>query len=122
MLSKSHFETVIHTIVTTLLNSCNVIHFGVSGSLIAHLQFKMLLHDFYCVYVLILYMALPHHIANISYTLMYCFLLGQLLLSVPGTRRKLRGEQAFSIANPSFCNCLLLHIRQASTFIIFKSL
>ena len=38
ILSRQHFETVIHAFVTTRLDYCNALYVGVSGSSIARLQ------------------------------------------------------------------------------------
>ena len=38
ILSRQHFETVIHAFVTTWLDYCNALYVGVSGSSIARLQ------------------------------------------------------------------------------------
>lgn len=46
----------------------------------------------------------------------------QLLLSFPKTKRKLRGDCAFAIAALKICNDLLQHIRQASSWCVFKPL
>ena len=46
----------------------------------------------------------------------------QLLLNVPRTKSKLRGGRCFSVAAPTLWNDLPLHIRQASTLPVFKSL
>ncbi|XP_042352033.1 uncharacterized protein LOC121950173, partial [Plectropomus leopardus] len=46
----------------------------------------------------------------------------QLLLRVPKTRLKLRGDRAFSVAAPKLWNELPLHIRQASSLSDFKTL
>ena len=46
----------------------------------------------------------------------------QLLLTVPYTRLKLRGDRAFAAAAPKLWNELPLNIRQASSFPVFKSL
>lgn len=46
----------------------------------------------------------------------------QLLLTVPRTRLKLRGERAFAVAAPKLWNALPLHIRQVSSLFHFKSL
>lgn len=46
----------------------------------------------------------------------------QLLLRVPKTRRKLRGDRAFATAAPKLWNELPLHIRQSSSVATFKSL
>ena len=45
----------------------------------------------------------------------------QLLLAVPKTKLKLRGNRAFSVAAPKLWNELPLHIRQAPTILVFKS-
>ncbi|XP_032879310.1 uncharacterized protein LOC116974699, partial [Amblyraja radiata] len=45
----------------------------------------------------------------------------QLLLEVPRSKRKLRGDRAFSVAAPALWNTLPLHIRQAPSLSIFKS-
>ena len=45
----------------------------------------------------------------------------QMLLEVPRTRRKLRGDRAFSVAAPKLWNDLPLQIRQAPSLAIFKS-
>ena len=45
----------------------------------------------------------------------------QLLLEVPRSKRKLRGDRAFSVAAPNLWNNLPLHIRQASSLSIFKT-
>lgn len=44
------------------------------------------------------------------------------LLVVPKTKRKLRGDRAFSVAGPKLWNDLPLHIRQADSLPVFKSL
>lgn len=46
----------------------------------------------------------------------------QLLLSVPKTKRKLRGDRAFAVVAPELWNNLPLHIKQASSLSVFKSL
>uniref|UniRef100_A0A3Q3IT75 Reverse transcriptase domain-containing protein n=1 Tax=Monopterus albus TaxID=43700 RepID=A0A3Q3IT75_MONAL len=46
----------------------------------------------------------------------------QFLLSVPRTKRKLRGDRAFAVAGPKLWNDLPLSIRQASALSVFKSL
>ena len=46
----------------------------------------------------------------------------QLLLRVPKTKLKLRGDRAFSVAAPKLWNNLPLHIRQASSLSNFKTL
>ncbi|KAF3694391.1 hypothetical protein EXN66_Car010067 [Channa argus] len=45
----------------------------------------------------------------------------QLLLDVPKTRRKLRGDRAFAVAGPNLWNALALQVRQASSLSSFKS-
>ncbi|XP_055499399.1 uncharacterized protein LOC129701965 [Leucoraja erinacea] len=45
----------------------------------------------------------------------------QLLLEVPRSKRKLRGDRAFSVAAPALWNTLPLQIRQAPSLSIFKS-
>ena len=45
----------------------------------------------------------------------------QLLLEIPRTKRKLRGDRAFSVAAPTLWNELPLHVRQASSLSIFKT-
>ena len=45
----------------------------------------------------------------------------QLLLAVPKSRMKLRGDRAFTVAAPKLWNKLPLHVRQAPTLQIFKS-
>ncbi len=44
-----------------------------------------------------------------------------LLLEVPRSKRKLRGDRAFSVAAPRLWNELPIHIRQASSLSIFKT-
>jgi len=46
----------------------------------------------------------------------------QLLLNVPKTKRKLKGDRAFAVAAPKLWNDLPLNIRQASSLPVFKSL
>ena len=46
----------------------------------------------------------------------------QLLLSVPKTKRKLRGDRAFAVAAIRMWNDLPLHIRQTTSLSVFKSL
>ena len=48
---------------------------------------------------------------------------GQLIScsEVPRSKRKLRGDRAFSVAAPKLWNDLPLHIRQASSLSIFKT-
>ena len=45
----------------------------------------------------------------------------QLLLEVPRTRQKTRGDRAFAVAAPRLWNCLPLHIRAAQSLNDFKS-
>ncbi len=45
----------------------------------------------------------------------------QLLLEVPRSKRKLRGDKAFSVAAPKLWNGLPLHIRQAPSLSVFKT-
>uniref|UniRef100_A0A669CTZ7 Reverse transcriptase domain-containing protein n=1 Tax=Oreochromis niloticus TaxID=8128 RepID=A0A669CTZ7_ORENI len=45
----------------------------------------------------------------------------QLLLSVPKSRLKLRGDRAFSIVAPKLWNNLPLHIRRSTSVLVFKS-
>ncbi len=45
----------------------------------------------------------------------------QLLLNVPKTKCKLRGERAFAVAAPKLWNDLPLPIRQASSLSLFQS-
>ena len=46
----------------------------------------------------------------------------QLLLKVPKTKRKLRGDRAFAVAAPKLWNGLPQNIKQASSLPVFKSL
>uniref|UniRef100_A0A3P9D180 Uncharacterized protein n=1 Tax=Maylandia zebra TaxID=106582 RepID=A0A3P9D180_9CICH len=46
----------------------------------------------------------------------------QLLLKIPRTGRKLRGDRAFAVAAPKLWNELPLEIRQATSLSVFKSL
>uniref|UniRef100_G3PK59 Uncharacterized protein n=1 Tax=Gasterosteus aculeatus TaxID=69293 RepID=G3PK59_GASAC len=46
----------------------------------------------------------------------------QMLLDVPGSRLKTRGDQAFSVAAPNLWNSLPIHVRTARTIATFKSL
>ena len=46
----------------------------------------------------------------------------QLLLAIPQTRLKCRGERAFAVAAPKLWNALPLHIRQAPSLSLFKTL
>lgn len=46
----------------------------------------------------------------------------QLLLEVPRSRLKTRGDRAFAVAVPKLWNCLPLHIRAAESVGSFKSL
>lgn len=45
----------------------------------------------------------------------------ELLLEVPGSKRKLRGDRAFSMAAPNLWNNLPLHISEAPSLSIFKT-
>lgn len=45
----------------------------------------------------------------------------QLLLAVPKSRLKLRGNRVFSVAAPKLWNELPLHVRHAPTLQVFKS-
>lgn len=45
----------------------------------------------------------------------------QLLLVVPKTKHKLRGDRAFSVLGPKLWNELPLYIRQAESLLVFKS-
>jgi len=45
----------------------------------------------------------------------------QLLLTVPYSKKKTRGDRAFSVAAPKLWNNLPANIRQAQTIEIFKS-
>lgn len=46
----------------------------------------------------------------------------QLLLTVPKTKRKLRGDRAFAVSAPKLWNDLPLHVKQASSLSVFKTL
>lgn len=46
----------------------------------------------------------------------------QMLLDVPGSRLKTRGDRAFSVAAPNLWNSLPIHVRTARTIATFKSL
>ena len=46
----------------------------------------------------------------------------QLLLSVPKSKRMLRGDCAFAVSAPKLWNDLPLHVKQASSLSVFKSL
>ncbi|XP_042341014.1 uncharacterized protein LOC121942011 [Plectropomus leopardus] len=155
ILSRQHFETVIHAFVTTRLDYCNALYVGVSGSSVARLQmvqnaaarlltgtrkhehispilaslhwlpihfrisFKILLFTFKSLNGLA-----PPYLSELlqPYTpLRSLRSADQLLLSVPKTKRKLRGDRAFAVAAPKLWNDLPLHIRQASSLSVFKS-
>lgn len=156
VLSRQHFETVIHAFVSTRLDYCNALYIGVSASYISHLQrvqnaaarlltgarkfehispvlaslhwlpisfrihFKILLFAFKALHGLA-----PSYLSELlqPYT-PTCSLRSadQLLLNVPRTGRKLRGDRAFAVAAPKLWNELPLEIRQASSLSVFKSL
>lgn len=155
-LARQQFETVIHAFVTTRLDYCNALYFGVSHSSIARLQlvqnaaarlltgtrkfehitpilsslhwlpvhfrihFKLLLFVFKC-----LNGAAPLYLSELLCPYNPARSLrsaDQLLLSVPRTSRKLRGDRAFAVAAPKLWNELPFHIRQASSIPVFKSL
>ena len=142
--SRHHFETVIHTFVTTRPDYCNATYVGVSGSSITRLQmvqnaatrlltgtckyehispilaslhwlpvqfwihFEILLFAFKSLNGLappylseLLHPHIPTHSLRSDY---------QLLLSVPKSKRKLRGDHAFAVSAPKFrmiCLCTL---------------
>uniref|UniRef100_A0A3B3BYA6 Reverse transcriptase domain-containing protein n=1 Tax=Oryzias melastigma TaxID=30732 RepID=A0A3B3BYA6_ORYME len=155
-LSKRNFETVIHAFITSRLDYCNSLYFGVSQSSLSRLQlvqnaaarvlvgarkrdhitpilatlhwlpvnfrihFKILLFVFKS-----LNNCAPPYLSELlcPYTPTRSLRSAdQLLLEVPRSKRKLRGERAFSICTPKLWNALPLSIRQASSLSIFKTL
>lgn len=145
ILSRQHFETVIHAFVTTRLDYCNSLYVGVSGSSITRLQmiqnaaalciilaslhwlpiqfrihFKILLFAFKSLNGLA-----PPYLSELlhSYKPIRSFRSDdQLLLTVPKTKRKLRGDRAFAASAPKLWNDLPLHVKQASSLFVFKTL
>lgn len=156
ILSRQHFEIVIHAFVTTRLDYCNSLYVGVSASSIARLQMvqnaaaRLLTGTRKFEHISPILASLhwlPIHFRIDFKTILFVFksLNGlappylsellhpysparslrsadQLLLSVPKTKRKLRGDRAFAVAAPKLWNALPLHIRQASSLSVFKSL
>uniref|UniRef100_A0A671UFZ1 Reverse transcriptase domain-containing protein n=1 Tax=Sparus aurata TaxID=8175 RepID=A0A671UFZ1_SPAAU len=154
ILSRQHFETVIHAFVTTRLDYCNALNVGISGSSIARLvqnaaarlltgtrknehispilaslhwlpiqfriHFKILLFAFKSLNGL----ALPYLSELLHPYVPACSLRSddQLLLSVPKSKWKLRGDRAFAVSAPKLWNDLPLHVKQASSLSVFKSL
>ena len=153
-LAHQHFETVIHAFVTSRLDYCNSLYFGVSQSSLARLQlvqnaaarlltgvrkrehitpilaslhwlpvhfrvhFKILLFVFKSLNGLA-----PPYLSELlhPYAPARCLRSADLLLlEVPRSKRKLRGDGAFSVAAPKLWNELPLHIRQASLLSILK--
>lgn len=156
ILSKKHFETVVHAFVTTRLDYCNALYTGISESCISQLQrvqnaaarlltstrkfehitpvlaslhwlpvnfrihFKVLLFAFKALnYLAPSYLSELLHPYKPSRSLRSA---DQLLLTVSKTKRKLRGDCAFSVAAPKLWNNLPHDIRQASSLSVFKSL
>uniref|UniRef100_A0A8C6KQ30 Reverse transcriptase domain-containing protein n=1 Tax=Nothobranchius furzeri TaxID=105023 RepID=A0A8C6KQ30_NOTFU len=156
ILSRQHFETVIHAFVTTRLDYCNALYIGVSASCISQLQrvqnaaarlltgtrkfehispvlaslhwlpisfrihFKILLFAFKGLHGLA-----PSYLSDLiqPYTPSRSLRSAdQLLLIVPRTERKFRGDRAFAVAAPKLWNELPLEIRQASSLSAFKAL
>lgn len=154
-LAQQHFETVIHAFITSPLDYCNALYFGVSQSSLAHLQlvqntdaclltgvrkrehitpilaslhwlpvhfrvhFKILLLVFKSLNGLA-----PPYLSELlhPYAPAWCLRSADLLLlEVQRSKRKLRGDRAFSVATPKLWNELPLHIRQASSLSIFKT-
>ncbi|XP_036068103.1 uncharacterized protein LOC118598825 [Oryzias melastigma] len=154
-LSQQHFETVIHAFITSRLDYCNSLYFGISQSSLSRLQlvqnaaarvlvgarkrdhitpvlaslhwlpvhfrvhFKILLFVFKSLSGL----APPYLDELLSpYTPARCLRSAdQLLLEVPRSKRKCRGERAFSVCAPKLWNALPLNIRQATSLSIFKT-
>ena len=155
LLAHQHFETVIHAFITSRLDYCNALYFGVSHSSLARLQlvqnaaarlltgvrkrehitpilaslhwlpvhfrvhFKILLFVFKSLNGLA-----PSYLSELlhPYAPARCLRSADLLLlEVPRSKRKLRGDRAFSVAAPKLWNELPLHIRQASSLSIFKT-
>uniref|UniRef100_A0A671UVC7 Reverse transcriptase domain-containing protein n=1 Tax=Sparus aurata TaxID=8175 RepID=A0A671UVC7_SPAAU len=152
ILAQKHFETVIHAFITSRLDYCNALYFGVSQSSLTRLQlvqnaaarlltgarkrghitpilaslhwlpvhfrvhFKILLFVFKSLNGLA-----PPYLSELlhHYAPARCLRSAdQLLLEVPRSKRKLRGERAFSIAGPKLWNALPLHVRQAPSLSI----
>ncbi|KAL6455414.1 hypothetical protein MHYP_G00361580 [Metynnis hypsauchen] len=83
------------------------------------IDFKILLFVFKCLHGLApLYLSDLLHLYAPSRSLRSADL---SLLAVPKTKRKLRGDRAFSVAAPKLWNDLPLHIRQADSLSAFKS-
>uniref|UniRef100_A0A3Q3C7D3 Reverse transcriptase domain-containing protein n=1 Tax=Haplochromis burtoni TaxID=8153 RepID=A0A3Q3C7D3_HAPBU len=81
------------------------------------IHFKLLLFVFKC-----LSNAAPVYLSELPYIPSRSLRSAdQLLLSVPRTNRKLRGDRAFAVAAPKLWNELPLHVRQAPSLSVFKS-
>jgi len=128
------FQTVIHVFVTSRLDYCNALYFGASTSSIARLQLVQnaaarILTGTRRFDLLFAFKSL-NGLASLYFTeLLHPYMpsrslrsANQLLLSVPPTRLKLRGGQAFPVAAPKLWNNFPLHLRQASSLSHFKSL
>ncbi|XP_076597184.1 uncharacterized protein LOC143326976 [Chaetodon auriga] len=154
-LAHQHFETVIHAFITSRLDYCNALYFGVSQSSLARLQlvqnaaarlltgvrkrehitpilaslhwlpvhfrvhFKILLFVFKSLHGLA-----PPYLSELlhPYAPARCLRSADLLLlEVPRSKRKLRGDRAFSVAAPKLWNELPLLIRQAPSLSTFKT-
>lgn len=155
LLPKRHLETVIHAFITSRLDYCNALYFGVSQSSLARLQlvqnaaarlltgarkrehitpilaslhwlpvhfrvnFKILLYVFKS-----LNGTAPPYLSELlhPYAPIRCLRSAdQQLLEIPRSKRKLKGDRAFSIAAPRLWNDLPLNVREASSLAIFKS-
>lgn len=155
ILTNEHFETVIHAFITSRLDYCNALYFGVNQSSLKRLQlvqnaaarlltgsrkrehitpilaslhwlpvhfrvhFKILLFVFKSLNGLappyLTELLCPHAPARCLRSA------DQLLLEVPRSKRKLRGDRAFSIAAPKLWNGLPLYVRQAPSLSTFKT-
>ena len=143
---------VIHAFVTTWLDYWNALYVGVSGSSITRLQmaqnaaahlltstrkyehifplhwlpiqfqihFEILLFAFKSLNGLA-----PPYLSELLHPYIpTCSLrsVDQLLLSVPKSKRKLTGDRAFALLAPKLWNDLPLHVKQASSLSVLKTL
>uniref|UniRef100_A0A3P9BFF7 Reverse transcriptase domain-containing protein n=1 Tax=Maylandia zebra TaxID=106582 RepID=A0A3P9BFF7_9CICH len=82
-------------------------------------NFKILMFVFKCLHSLA-----PPYLSELLHPHIPCRSLrsaDQLLLEVPRSRRKLRGDRAFSIVAPKLWNNLPMHVREAPSLSTFKS-
>ncbi len=123
-LSSYDFGKVIHAFISSWLDYCNSLYSGVSQFLLSRLQLvqnasAQLLFIFKCLHGLA-----PSYLCDlltVHAPTRAQWSTDQMLLDVPWSRLRLRGDRAFIVAGLKLWNSLPLHIRTSPTLDIFKS-